>query len=71
LEYKELQERINRIINKLPDRRRRIFCMHRFEGKKYSDISEELSLSVKTIEAEMTKALQALRKEIECYINAY
>lgn len=71
LEYKELQERINRTINKLPDRRRRIFCMHRFEGKKYSDISAELSLSVKTIESEMTKALQALRKEIECYINAY
>lgn len=71
LEYKELQERITKSINQLPDRRRQIFCMHRFEGKKYSEISAELSLSVKTIESEITKALQTLRKEIEYYIHVY
>lgn len=65
LEYKELEQTINRTLNLLPERRSRIFRMHRFEGLKYKEIAERLSLSVKTIEAEMTKAYQALRKEVE------
>jgi RNA polymerase sigma-70 factor (ECF subfamily) len=69
LEYKELEDLINRTLDKLPERRLRIFRMHRFEGKKYAEIASELSLSVKTVEAEMTKALQILRKEIENYTH--
>jgi len=67
LEYKELEELIKGTLRKLPERRLRIFCMHRFQGMKYSEIASLLSVSVKTVEAEMTKALQALRKEIEDY----
>ena len=67
LEYKELETLINRTLDKLPERRLRIFRMHRFEGKKYAEIASYLSLSIKTVEAEMTKALQTLRKEIENY----
>ncbi len=67
MEYKELESLINRTLNKLPERRLRIFRMHRFEGKKYAEIASALSLSIKTVEAEMTKALQTLRKEIENY----
>lgn len=67
LENKELEEVINRTLRKLPDRRRQIFRMHRLEGLKYKEIAEKLSLSVKTIEAEMTKTYQALREEIERY----
>lgn len=69
LEYNELKDLINRTLGKLPERRLRIFRMHRFEGKKYAEIALELSLSVKTVEAEMTKALQLLRKEIENYTH--
>ena len=43
--------------------------MHREEGKKYAEIALLLSLSVKTVEAEMTKTLRTLRKEIENYIQ--
>jgi RNA polymerase sigma-70 factor (ECF subfamily) len=68
LEYKELESLVKRTLEKLPGRRLRIFQMHRFEGKKYAEIASALSLSVKTVEAEMTKALQTLRKEIENYI---
>lgn len=67
LEYQELKEIIDYTLARLPDRRRRIFMMHRFEGLKYKEIAHRLSLSIKTIEAEMTKTYQLLRKEVEKY----
>lgn len=67
IEYKELEEVINGALRKMPERRLKIFCMHRFQGMKYAEIASALSVSIKTVEAEMTKALQVLRKEIENY----
>lgn len=69
IEYKELQGIINSTLKKLPERQFRIFRLHRLEGKKYTEIASILSLSVKTVEAEMAKALRVLRKEIENYIQ--
>ena len=67
LEYKELQNLINRTLYQLPERRLQIFRMHRFDGMKYTEIATALSISIKTVEAEMTKALHTLREEIESY----
>lgn len=67
LEYKELEGVIERTLNRLPERRLQIFRMHRMDGKKYKEIADRFSISVKTVEAEMTKAYRALRKEIERY----
>src|SRR5674476_500919 len=44
LNYKELQEKIARIIEKLPERCGKIFTMSRFEGLKYNEIAEKLSV---------------------------
>ena len=68
MEYEELQKFINNTLEKLPVRRQ-IFEMHRLEGRKYVEIATQLSLSVKTVEAEMTKALRTLREEVETYIH--
>jgi RNA polymerase sigma-70 factor (ECF subfamily) len=64
LHYKELQVRIAGILEKLPERCGMIFCMSRFEGLKYSEIARKLSVSVKTVEASMGKALKEFRKEL-------
>src|SRR5574344_1538214 len=69
MEYRELQALVEKALGKLPERCARIFRMQRFEHKKYADIAVQLSLSVKTVEADMSKALQALRKEINIYYN--
>ncbi len=68
LENRELEEAIHRTLEKLPERRRKIFQMHRWQGLKYKEIAEALAISVKTVEAEMTKTHQLLKKEIERYI---
>jgi RNA polymerase sigma-70 factor, ECF subfamily len=64
LHYKELQARIAIILERLPERCGRIFCMSRFEGLKYNEIAEKLSVSVKTVEASMGRALKEFRKEL-------
>lgn len=65
MEARDLEKRMNDILRRFPDRRRRIFCMNRFGGHKYAEIAEKLSISVKTVEAEMSKALKALRCVVE------
>jgi RNA polymerase sigma-70 factor (ECF subfamily) len=67
LEYAELEGIVNRTLKKLPERQLQIFRMHRMEGRKYKEIAEHFSISVKTVEAEMTKVYRILRHEIEKY----
>lgn len=64
LNYKELQAKIASILEKLPERCGKIFYMNRFEGLKYIEIAEKLSVSVKTVEANMGRALKEFRKEL-------
>jgi RNA polymerase sigma-70 factor (ECF subfamily) len=64
LQYGELQAKIALILERLPERCGKIFCMNRFEGLKYSEIAEKLSVSVKTVEANMGKALKEFRKAL-------
>jgi len=64
LKYKELHEKIAVLIAKLPERCARIFYMSRFEGLKYAEIAKELSISIKTVEANMGKALKKFRNEL-------
>jgi RNA polymerase sigma-70 factor (ECF subfamily) len=67
LHYKELQARIASILEKLPERCGKIFYMSRFEGLKYAEIAEKLSVSVKTVESNMGRALKEFRKELTEY----
>jgi RNA polymerase sigma-70 factor (ECF subfamily) len=64
IQYKELQSKIAKILARLPERCGRIFCMNRFEGLKYAEIADILSVSVKTVEANMGKALKEFRKAL-------
>jgi RNA polymerase sigma-70 factor (ECF subfamily) len=65
IQYNELQLKIADILEKLPVRCGKIFCMNRFEGLKYSEIAEKLSVSVKTVEANMGRALKEFRKALK------
>jgi RNA polymerase sigma-70 factor (ECF subfamily) len=62
IHYRELQAKIAAILERLPEKCGKIFCMSRFEGLKYSEIAEKLSISIKTVEANMGRALKEFRK---------
>ena len=64
LEYKETEARIQQAINELPEKCREIFLMNRYDGLRYNEVAAELNLSVKTVEAQMSKALKLLREKL-------
>ncbi|NPA36612.1 MAG: RNA polymerase sigma-70 factor [Chlorobi bacterium] len=64
----DLIEKLEESINTLPDTVKRIFTMSRFEDKKYKEIAQELSISVKTVEANIGKALKILRENLKDWL---
>jgi len=71
LEVAELESRIWKIINGLPEKCREIFVLNRFDGKKYAEIAEELNISIKTVETQMSKALKILRDNLIDYLHLF
>lgn len=55
-------------LAKLPPQTRRIFEMSRFENKKNREIAVDLNISIKTVEAGITKALKHLRPALKQYL---
>lgn len=64
----ELNEHVNRALLELPEKRREIFEMSRFEGMKYHEIAERLSINVKTVETQMARSLEFMRKYLKEFI---
>jgi RNA polymerase sigma-70 factor (ECF subfamily) len=62
LQCTELYGRIQATITGLPPQCQRVFMLSRFEGKSYSQIAEQLGISVKTVETHLSKALSVLRQ---------
>jgi len=62
-----LLNKIEVAINALPEKRQAIFRLAREEGLKYREIADKLNLSVKTVEAQMTLALNQLRYSLKEY----
>lgn len=57
----ERDARLWTAIDNLPPQRQRIFLLSKRDGLTYQEIADELGLSVKTIEHQISKALKTLR----------
>lgn len=64
----ELETRIHDAMEKLPEQCRLVFKLSRFEELKYSEIAEQLDISVKTVENHMGKALKIMRDQLKDYL---
>ena len=65
----EISNKINSAIEELPEKCREIFILSRYENLKYQQIADKLQISVKTVEAQMSKALQHMRTKLVDYIT--
>ena len=65
LEAEDLQKLINESIDQLPEKCRLVFTLSRFEEMSYQEIADQLGISIKTVENQISKALKFLRKALE------
>lgn len=71
VELNELQSGLQTALSELPEQCRTIFYMSRFDGLKYREIAERMGLSIKTIEAQMGKALKVLREKLVDFLPLF
>lgn len=64
IERSEREAKLWSLIEKLPPERKKIFLFAKRDGLKYSEIAEELGISVKTVENQMSKALKSLKENV-------
>ncbi len=60
----ELEARVYEIVSRLPEKCRQIYIMSRVDGKRNREIVDELYLSVRTVETQISKALKSLRDNL-------
>ena len=68
-EFKELESIIKEEIDKLPEKCKEVFILSRYEELKYTEIAVRLDVSIKTVEAHVSKALKILRENLAPYID--
>lgn len=56
LETRHRLQQVTAVLNRFPERTRRIFLMHRLEGCKYREIADREQISVSAVEKHIAKA---------------
>ena len=64
----ELQTKINNACGKLQPRTREIFSLSRLKGLSNDQIADQLNISKRTVETQISKALKVLREELKDYL---
>lgn len=65
VQFDELSGQIEAVINIFSPAIRQVFLLSRFEGRKNREIADELQISLKTVEAHITKALVLFRQALQ------
>jgi RNA polymerase sigma-70 factor (ECF subfamily) len=66
---KELADAVDEVVRHLPPRCREVFELSRVDGLRYAEIAETLGISLKTVEAQMGKALRILRDRLAPWLT--
>jgi RNA polymerase sigma-70 factor (family 1) len=63
-EENELKKRVNVIVCRMPEMQKKVFEMSRFDEKSHREIAVALSISKKTVETHISRALKFLRQHL-------
>lgn len=69
IEYKMLEEQIGRLIEQLPPARRNIYILSRIKNLPNKEIAALLNISENTVESQLNKATQFMRKNLLPYCS--
>ena len=64
----ELRDALREAVDELPPACRQVFELSRVHGLKYAEIAQSLGISIKTVEAQMGKALRTLRERLAAWL---
>lgn len=64
-EYQFMLDKLDEFISLMPEKRREVFIKKKIEEKTLKEISEELSITTKTVEYHITEAMRFLKSEFE------
>ncbi|MEM7107487.1 MAG: RNA polymerase sigma-70 factor [Bacteroidota bacterium] len=64
LEQREFAQKLNEVLDQLPENQRVVFLMNRIDDLTYSQIADRLAIGVKAVEKRMHGALKFLREHI-------
>ncbi|MCF0064666.1 RNA polymerase sigma-70 factor [Dyadobacter chenwenxiniae] len=65
LQYSELHQQIERIVQEMPPQCRKAYLLKRMEGKTLEEIAAELQITPKSVEALITRAIARLRNGLK------
>ena len=64
-DYQSLLNKLEELIECMPEKRKQVFIQKKLEGKSLNEISIELNISVKTVEYHITEAMKFLKSEFK------
>lgn len=70
IEEAELHDAISHAIDALPPRCREVFMLSRRRGLRHAQIAAQLGITVKAVEAQITRALRQLRDVLSPWLRA-
>lgn len=65
LEYGELKNTVDLIVNDLPEKQREVFRLSRCEGFSHKEIAEKLNISTKTVEYHISQSISTIRNKLK------
>jgi RNA polymerase sigma-70 factor (ECF subfamily) len=69
VEGRELRTAVDAAIAALPERRREVFILARFQGLSYREIAEVMGISTQTVANQLSAALADLRNELAGFLD--
>lgn len=65
VEYNDIKEKVEHLIEQLPEKRKQIFKLSREKGLSHKEIAVQLGISVKTVEDHIMHAIRFLRDHLK------